>query len=153
ERDVLARSGRPAGGEGGEVDPGRSAEEEVGDDLRGRWGELEPRSLVACGDDDVVECRKPADRGPGVDTPGPQAGPGPLDLGLGEIGAEHERLVDQIADRARRRPRIEADVLLAGPDEDAAVVARDEVILAVLDDPPEQGSVAAEEDDLSLERR
>ena len=62
-------------------------------------------------------------------------------------------LGQEVAERLRGRPGVEPGVLLGRPDQDAAVVAGDQVILAVLDDPPEDRPVGLEHDDLTFERR
>ena len=50
-------------------------------------------------------------------------------------------------------PGVEAGVLLGRADQDPAVLARHQVVLAVLDDPAQQGAVVPEQHDLALERR
>ena len=137
-----------------EVDAGGPAEDEVGDELGGGRGELQAGALVAGGDDQVR------------DSPGRRRGrgvvsmlPGRRPAQVGSTSAPARIGQSRRASSSRSRtprgggPAVEAGVFLGRPDQDAAIVAGDEVVLAVLDDPAEQRPIAPEQDDLPLERR
>ena len=106
---------------------------------------------VARGDDQVRKSRRSADIGAVVHAPGPQPGPGRLDLGLIQGGAKPEGVIEQVASGARRGLSVEPDVLLGRSDQDQAVVARHQVVRAMLDDPMNQRTVAPQQDDLPFE--
>ena len=116
--------------------------DQVGHQLGGRRRELQAGALVPGGDDQVAIAGGRPDVGPGVDAAGAKAGPGRLDLGPAQRRAEPDRLVQQVAHgrarwsgcRSRRPPR--------SPRPGPGRPARDEVVLAVLDDPADRVTLA-----------
>ena len=118
--------------------------------VEGSWS---PARLCPVATKRFSQSGRSADRGPRVDAPGPETCPGPLDLGLDQSGAEEQGLGEEVADRPGVGRVSKPTSSSLGADEDEAVVAGDEVVLAVLDNPAQEPPVAAEQHDLTLERR
>ncbi len=135
-----------------QVDPGRPTQDHVGDEFRGGRRELQPRPAMTRGDHQVSEPRREADVRSGVQAAGPEPRPGGLDPGVGQRRAERGGHVQKALERIGRGEHVETGLFLGRPDQDSALVARDEVTLAVLDDPSQHGSAAVDQHDLAFHR-
>ena len=159
-RPVLTsgtRSSPPVGlavdAERGEVDPRRSPEDQVGDNLGGRRARAAARPACGRRRRQISESRERDRCRAGVEAARAQARPGRFRPRPRPSPGRAARLVDQVADADGGRAGVEPGVFLGRADQDAAVIARDQVVLAVLDDPREARVGRPQEDDLAFQRR